>query len=138
MSNANGCVAPSSVRSPCTREPAAAGHALDLARLERDALLLEHFLVDRLMDVRLVVLAERLHAAGALDDAQRGTVDLELEGRVGEGRAHLEHGLPGRHLEREVVARLGRGATAFRAHHQRSVVRSEPIAACRNRHERSV
>ena len=64
-------------------EPAAAGRRLHVGRPERDGLALEDFLVDRLLDVRLVVVAERLHAAGALEHAQRGGVDVELEARAG-------------------------------------------------------
>ena len=120
-------------------EPAVAGHALDLARLERDALLLEHFLVDRLIDVRLVVLAERLHAAGALDDAQRGTVDLELE--ASSRRASR----PTSSTASQAVTWSERLWPAMAAAPPRfvrtiSVPSSGPsrYAACRNGHERSV
>ena len=44
---------------------------------------LQHLVVDGLLGCRLVVVAERLHAARALDHAQRAAVGVELDARCG-------------------------------------------------------
>ena len=88
-----GCVAPASVRSPCTLIPAAG--ALHPGRAEDDVLAVEDLVVDRLVDVVLVLVAEGLHPARALAHAQRGRVGGELGvGRLGVP-ADLERRLPG-------------------------------------------
>ena len=88
-------------------EPAAARRRLDLARLERDALQLQDFLGDRLLDARPVVVRERALPARALEDAQRRAVDVELERRVGRVRADLERGLPRGEVQEQVVDGFG-------------------------------
>ena len=60
-------------RAGCRRRPRTA--------VERNsiALPLQDLVVDRLLDARPVVVAERLHPAGALAHAQRGRVGVERE-----------------------------------------------------------
>ena len=77
-------VVPTSVSSPCTVETVAVGRRLDRCRAELDRPPLQDVVVDRLLDARLVVVAERLHAAGALADPQRSGVGVSsmLDRRV--------------------------------------------------------
>ena len=66
---------PASARPPRCRP---LGRALHARRAEHDVLALEDLVVDRLMDVGLVVVAERLHPARPLLHAQRGRVGGQL------------------------------------------------------------
>ena len=94
-SNASGRVSPSSVRSPSTRSPppSAGSHR---GRAERDGLPLQDLVVDRLLDVGLVVVVERLHPAGALDARAASRVDVERDARRRGVLADRERRLPAR------------------------------------------
>ena len=76
--------------------PAAVG-AISTA-VERNSIVLplQDLVVDRLLDARLVVVAERLHPAGALAHAQRRGVRVERDARSRRSVADLERRLPGR------------------------------------------
>ena len=99
---------------------------LDGGRAELDRLAVQHLVVDRLADVVLVAVVERLHAAGALHHAQRAGVGRERHARV---LAELERGLPGGHLEHEIVPGLGGRSAPRGLHRQRAVGRSERVRA---------
>src|SRR3954452_15527702 len=116
-------------------EPRAVRAGLDAPRAERDRRPLEDLLVDRLGDVRLVVVAERLHAAAALPDAQRARVRGQRERALGRRVRQVERRLPRRDLDHEVVAGLRRGARLARVHGERPVAGPERVAAGRDRHQ---
>ena len=90
---------------------------------------LEDLAFDRLVDVGDVVVAERLHAAGALAHAQRRGVRRELDARVRGVVADLQRGLPGGDLDAQVVPGLGRRTRASGPHGKGPVVRPEPVGA---------
>ena len=80
-SNVTGWVLPTSVRSPVTlSRPSPARETC--GRAELDGLPLEHLLVDRLLDVRAVVVVERLDPARALEHPQRRAVGREHDARL--------------------------------------------------------
>src|SRR5207302_8078673 len=61
---------------------AAVRATFDLARAEFDRAALQHLVVDRLGDVGPVVVVQALHAAGALQHAQRARVGGQPERRL--------------------------------------------------------
>ena len=88
--------------------PVAAGLGLHAGRAEADVLAQEDLVVDGLVDVGHVVVAEGLHPAGALDHAKRRGVGGELHARVGRLLPDHELRLPGGHVDNEVVSGLRR------------------------------
>ena len=119
-------------------EPAATGLGLHPGRAERDVLTHEDLVVDRLVDVRHVVVAESLHPAGALDHAKRRRVGGELHARVGRVLPDHELRLPGGDVDQEVVSGLRRGAGPLSTHGELGVVGPEPMSARLDRHAPSI
>src|SRR3954471_814423 len=109
-------------------EPKLAAHAHPLAvdrdadRAELDRGALEHLVIDRLLDVGDVVVAERLDSAGGLAHLQRTRVGRERHRRA---VAQLERRLPRRDLDDEVVTGLGGGAGPLCPDGQSPVSRSQ-------------
>ena len=117
-SNASGGVVPRSVSSPSTRSPPSAlGHR---RRAERDRLPLQHVVVDRLLDAPPC----RRRRAPACRRCPRCTrseppsaVSSTLHAAV---VADRQRRLPARHVDQQVVPRLGRRAGAAGAHRRAS------------------
>ncbi len=99
---------------------------------------LQDLVVDRLLDARLVVVAERLHPPGALTHAKRRGVGVEHDAGLRGILADLERRLPGGDVDQEVVPGLGRGAGAPGPHRERAVLGPELVRAGRDRHARSL
>ena len=114
-SNAIGRVVPRSVRSPS--RSARRRSSSTRGRAERDVLPLEHLVVDRLLDVRLVAVVERLHPAGAL--AHASATWRRRRASTARLVAERQRSAPRGDVDQQVVTRLRRprrcGASAPRA-----------------------
>ena len=124
-SNPTGSVRPRIVSSPSTLiPPAVAGRRR--GRAEGDLPALEDLVVDRLLDVALVVVAEGLHPARALDHPQRRGVGGQLDGRrlggLAEDAASPRHE---RDLDDEVVTGLRSGSGSPGPHREGGVPGAE-------------
>ena len=85
------------------------------AAVERNvmSLPLEHLVVDRLLDVRLVVVAERLHAAGALAAPAASRVGRRARALVAGSSPTSSVASHAVTCDEQVVPGLGRGAGAL-------------------------
>ena len=117
-------------------EPAAARRSLNVRRPKFDRVPLQDLIVDRRLDARPVVAAERLHPPGAVAHAKRGGVDVEHDARLRRILGDRERRLPGADVDQEVVSGLRRGAGAPGPHRQGSVVGPELVRAYRECHAR--
>ena len=111
------------------------GH-LDRGRPEADRLPLQHLVVDRLLDVRLVVVAERLHPPCALPHAHRRRVRVEHEARPSGPGRDLQGRIPPGDVEQQIVPCFGGGSRTAGSHGERRIVGPEPVAPGRERHQR--
>ena len=132
-SSSSGRTVPTSVRSPWTLSRPIVG-GLHRGRAELDVRPLQDLVVDRLLDVRLVDVAERLHPAEAFVHAKRRGVGLEHDARLRRILADLERRLPGGDLDQEVVSGLGRGAGAPGPDPEGAVLGPERVRACGDPH----
>src|SRR5262249_15690776 len=98
----------------------------------------QDLLVDRLDDARPVVVPERHHPAGPLDHAQRPRVGVEGDGARRGVRADLEPCAPLRHVQEQIVARLGHRAGAPGPDPEGAGVRPELVDARRKPHAGSI
>ena len=99
--------------------------ALHPGRAERDVLALEHLVVDRLVDARLVVVAERLDPAAcppgrAARWRRRSSSTLVAPASAPTSSVALPRG----HVDEQVVPGLGRRPAASRVHRERRVARA--------------
>src|SRR3954454_15558361 len=95
----------------------------DARGAEADRLALEDLLVDVLLDVFPVLVAQGLGPAGSVDDPQRGRVGVELHGAL-RVVVHGDSRVPTGHVYDEVVASLLCHTGAVCLHVQRAVVRA--------------
>ena len=93
---------------------------------------------DRLLDVRLVVVLERLHTARPVEHAQRCGVGVEDEARVRRAVPQLERRLPPGDAQEQVVAGLGGGPPTARPDEERRVLGPELVRTGRDRNARSL
>src|SRR4051794_40565651 len=114
---------------------------IDAAALERDGVrakadrkALEHLVVDRLLDARLLLVAQRRDAAAAVDHAQRARVGHQ---RHRDPLCDLDLGAPARDFDDEVVTRLGGGAALPGQDHERAIARTEGVCARFKTHDQS-
>src|SRR6185437_3168298 len=77
---------------------------------------------------------QRLHAAGALQDLERGGVGGELERALGQVVGEVRRRAPALDLDEEIVSGLRCRAALARAHEQLSVLRSQLIRSRLYRH----
>ena len=110
-------------------EPAVVVGGLHSSRTELDVLPQQDFVVDGPLDVRLVVLAERLHSAGALSHSKRSGVCVEHDARLRAILCDLERCLPGGDVDQEIVPSLGRRPGAAGPDRKGPVPGSEPMDA---------
>jgi xanthine dehydrogenase accessory factor len=101
---------------------------------KRDGGALEHLLVDRLRDPLLVVVAERLDAAGALQHRERGGVGGQLQHALRRVSGQLGRRAPALDGDQEIVAGLGGGAALGRADRQGPVAWPQLIRSRLDRH----
>ena len=88
-----------SVERQIAFDPEAVAVGAHRCRLEADLLTPQHLVVDRLLDLRLLIITQRLHTAAALLNAQRPAVDVDLDHHIRRVFSHHQHGFPGGHVE---------------------------------------
>jgi hypothetical protein len=97
--------------------------------MELDWLVPQHLVLDCLLDLDLVVLAEFLYSPAALPHLERVWIDPEVEAETLGVLADLERSLPGCDVDRQVVTRHRGSSPPLGLHLQSPVLRSQLVGA---------
>src|SRR5262245_39704516 len=103
-------------------------------RPEFDRPWLEHLLLERLLDLDLVLVGEGHDPAGSLNHLEGAGVGTQHEAALDGVLGDHQGPLPGADLDHEVVPRLRSGTAALRLDPEGGIVRSQLVRPWHDRH----